>query len=235
MKEEENKKVIVAISGGVDSAVAAVLLKERGFRVEAVFFNLSDNSSFKRAESVAKVLGLPFSALDLREEFKKKIIDYFLKEHKKGRTPNPCVVCNREIKFKVLFGELKKSKADYIATGHYVIKKGNRLFKAKDEKKDQSYFLWKLNQKILEKCLFPNGSAKKEEVRKKARKLGLPVSDVSDSQEICFIENTTEDFLEKHLKRNPGKIKNKESKVLGEHQGLWFYTIGQRKEGPSML
>ncbi len=224
-------KAIIAISGGVDSAAASLLLKEKGFKAEAVFFKLFEGSfeAEKRARKVARFLNIPFSVIDIRKRFKKEIIDYFLKEHKKGRTPNPCVVCNREIKFKVLFEELKKKKADYIATGHYVIKKNNKLFKAKDEKKDQSYFLWKLDKDIIEKCLFPNGIFTKEEIRKKAKESGIPVFDAQESQEVCFIEKTTEDFLKKYLKKNLGKIKDKKGNILGSHDGLWFYTIGQRK------
>ncbi len=223
------KKAITAISGGVDSAVATLLLKEEGFEVEAVFLKLFDSIKENKAREVAEHLNIPFSVVDVREEFKKKIIDYFIKENKEGRTPNPCVLCNKEIKFDILFKELKKRKADYIATGHYVVKKNNKLFKAKDEKKEQSYFLWKLNKDIIKRCLFPNGSFKKEEVRKKAEKAGLSFSSVPESQEICFIKNTTESFLKEYLERSPGEIKDKKGNILGSHEGLWFYTIGQRK------
>ena len=239
-----SKKVITAISGGVDSAVALSFLKEQGFEVEAVYFrfwqekrgcfgcpegggclSLPEN----RAGSVASSLGVPFSIIGLEKEFKKEVVDYFLKEHKRGRTPNPCVVCNKEMKFKVLFQELKKKKADFIATGHYVIKKRGKLFKAKDKQKDQSYFLWQLDQKILEKTLFPNGDHTKEEIKKLAKGKGLPVVDVPESQEICFIEKTLEEFLKKYLKEEPGEIVDNKGNVLGEHSGLWLYTIGQRK------
>ncbi len=239
-----SKKVITAISGGVDSAVALDLLKKEGFEAEAVFFKLWQEKGGcfscpgeggclslpeNRARLVAGTLGVPFSVIDLENEFKKEVIDYFLKEHRQGRTPNPCVACNKEIKFKVLFQELQKRKADYVSTGHYVIKKNNKLFKARDEKKDQSYFLWRLNKDIIGKCLFPNGNFTKEEIRKKAKESGIPVFDAPESQEVCFIEKTTEDFIKRYLKNNPGKIKNKKGNILGYHEGLWFYTIGQRK------
>ncbi len=228
------KKVIVAMSGGIDSSVTAALLKRDGFDVVGVFMKLWPSFDEKRAQRVAKKLGIPFYVFNFEKEFKKRIVDYFLEEYKKGRTPNPCVVCNKEIKFNLLF---KKLKTDYIATGHYVRRKGNKLLKGKDKEKDQSYFLWKINQKILKHTLFPAGDYTKTEVRKLAKKLKLPVLDIPESQEVCFIQTTTVDFLKKHLKLRPGKIINTKGKIIGEHDGLWFYTIGQRKgielpEGP---
>lgn len=247
------KKVLIAMSGGVDSSVAAALLKERGFEVIGVFMKFwqsiggkenrhCSSESEKRARSVAGKLGVPFYVFDFEKEFKKKVVEYFLKEQKAGLTPNPCVVCNKEIKFGLLFEKLKQMKADYIATGHYAricrevqssklkIKKYKyKLLKGKDRQKDQSYFLWRLNQKILKKTLFPVGGQTKEETRRLAKKFKLPVLDIPESMEICFVQNTTADFLRKHIESKPGKIIDNKGNNVGSHQGIWFYTIGQRR------
>jgi tRNA-specific 2-thiouridylase len=246
-KEKRNKKVIVAISGGVDSSVAAALLKRAGFQVSGVFMRLNDFSSAaeKRARKVAGILKIPLYVLDLRKEFKKRIIDYFLKEYKAGRTPNPCVICNKEIKFGLFIEKALKSGADFVATGHYARLQNNRLLKGKDKNKDQSYFLWRLNRKQLKRILFPVGNYAKTETRRMARRFKLPVFEAPESREICFIRTDIDDFLKKHLKERPGSITgeedkssssplrfarvNKEGRILGRHQGLWFYTIGQRK------
>ncbi len=233
------KKVIIAMSGGVDSSVAAALLEKEGFEVVGFFLKLWPSFSERGARLVAKKLGINFYVLDLQKEFKKKVVDYFIREYKLGLTPNPCVVCNKEIKFKVLFRELVELKADYIATGHYVRviddsrQRPFRLYKGRDKNKDQSYFLWKLNQKTLKKALFPIGDYTKSEVRKLAEKFKLPVANVPESKEICFIQKSLNDFLKKHLKLKPGpiieKLKTGHEKIIGRHRGLWFYTIGQRK------
>ncbi len=217
-------KIIVAMSGGVDSSVAAALLKRAGFNVSGVFMKLYDSPRFreaeKRAKRVAKVLKIPLRVLDLRKEFKKEVIDYFLTEYRLGRTPNPCVVCNRKIKFN--FG-------GWMASGHYVRKVGSKLLQARDKEKDQSYFLWQLSRKQLKHILFPNGHYTKPEVRRLAKEFKLPVFEAPESQEVCFIQKTTEQFLSRHIKRKLGSIVDAKGKVLGQHQGLSFYTIGQRK------
>jgi len=248
------KKVVVAMSGGLDSSVAAALLKRAGFSVIGVFMKFWSEpkkdgligalnrccspEAEVRARKVAKILKIPFYVFDFEKEFKKRIVDYFLEEYKKGITPNPCVVCNKEIKFGLLLGKALALDADFIATGHYAKKKKieNRkqkieykLLQAKDKNKDQSYFLWMLNQKQLSRILFPIGYYTREEVEKLAKKFKLPVLKARKSVEICFIEKTVNDFLKKHLKEKPGKIIDTEGKIVGEHQGLWFYTIGQRK------
>ena len=242
----EKKKIVVAMSGGLDSSVAAALLKRAGFAVIGVFMKLADLPRFreaeKRAKKVAKILGIPFLSLDLRKEFKKKIIDSFLDGYKKGLTPNPCVVCNKEIKFGLLLEKALALDADFIATGHYAKKQKieNRkqkieykLLKAKDKNKDQSYFLWMLNQKQLKRILFPIGDYTRKEVENLARKFKLPVLKAKKSVEICFIKTIINDFLSKYLKEKPGPVVEQVhygvNKIIGRHLGLWFYTIGQRK------
>jgi len=190
-----------------------------------------------RARKVAKILKIPFYVLNFEKEFKKRIVDYFLEENKLGLTPNPCVVCNKEIKFGLLLEKALFLDADYVATGHYArIKKdktGIHLLRARDKNKDQSYFLWKLNQEQLKRILFPIGNYTRKEVENLAKKFKLPVLKARKSVEICFIQTTTNDFFRKHLKEKPGKIicltPGVKQKVVGEHKGLWFYTIGQRK------
>jgi tRNA-specific 2-thiouridylase len=241
------RKVAVAMSGGVDSSVAAALLKKDGFNVEGVFMRLNGFSqeSEKRAKRVAEILGVPLRVLDLRKEFKKRVIDYFINGHKKGITPNPCVVCNKEIKFGLLLEKALKMGADYVATGHYARVEDRRweaeggkrklhsayysLLSGADGAKDQSYFLWKLGQKQLKHILFPVGNYTRKEVEKIAGKLKLPFNGVRKSVEVCFIPEATEKFLEKHLKMMPGEIADAQGKKIGKHKGLPFYTIGQRK------
>ncbi len=275
------------MSGGVDSSVAAALLKKGGFDVVGVFMkfwsdksalrNLTDKKDFNRccsveaenlARLVAKKIGIPFYVVNVEKEFKKKVVDYFLKEYKKGNTPNPCVVCNKEIKFGFLIKKALSLGADYVATGHYAritldnsrsatnfspverfptcpagqvdpnLRKVHclALYMGRDEEKDQSYFLWQLNQKQLSRVLFPVGEYTKPEVRELAKKFNLPTAEAPESQEVCFVpaspagrQNATNEFLKKYLKIKPGLIIEKSGKVVGKHNGLWFYTIGQRK------
>jgi tRNA-specific 2-thiouridylase len=250
MNFKKTKKVIVAMSGGLDSSVAAALLKRAGFDVVGVFMKFwspttsggglakvenrcCSSESERRARKVAKILKIPFYVFNFEKEFKKRIVDYFLKEHKKGKTPNPCVICNKEIKFGLLLEKALALDADFVATGHYGrLRRADRNFKllrAQDKEKDQSYFLWQLNQKQLKRILFPIGDYTRNEVEKLARKFKLPVLSARKSQEICFVLDDINDFLKKYLKEKTGKIITKEGKVIGKHEGLWFYTIGQRK------
>lgn len=217
------------MSGGVDSSVATAILKKNGYDVVGVFMRMHDKSNPKDARIVTRELKIPLNVLDVRMEFKKKVIDYFIKEHERGNTPNPCVQCNPQIKFRFLIDLAIKLKADYVATGHYARIKNGRLFIAGDAKKDQSYFLWQLNQKQLSKIIFPLGDFTKEQVRGLAKKFKLPVAKKKDSQEICFINTNINEFLRKRIKTNKGPIITKNNKKVGEHNGLIFYTIGQRK------
>jgi len=253
-KKGRSKKVVVAMSGGVDSSVSAALLKRAGFDVIGVFMRFwkapSHNKnkerwnsccsleSENRARKVAKILNIPFYVFNFETEFKKRIVDDFLKEFRKGNTPNPCVICNKEIKFGLLLEKAGKIGADFIATGHYSRikeikdnkqKREYKLLKAKDENKDQSYFLWKLSQKQLSKIIFPVGNYTRVEVENLAKKFGLPFDNVKKSMEICFVKTTIDDFLEDYLKEKQGKIINNYGNNIGRHRGLWFYTLGQRK------
>ncbi|MCK4781959.1 tRNA 2-thiouridine(34) synthase MnmA [Candidatus Parcubacteria bacterium] len=231
----KKQKVVIALSGGIDSSVAAALLKKQDFEVEGVFMKLCDLPQFeqaeKRARKIAEVLGIPFLVLDLRKEFQKKVIDYFLKEYKAGTTPNPCVVCNKEIKFGILFKKLRQAKVkfDFLATGHYARISDYKILKAKDREKDQTYFLWGLKQRQLKKVLFPLGNYTRKQVKSLAKKFNLPTYKSSGSQEICFIPKTTNDFLKNYIKQKPGLIIDIKGKIMGEHNGLAFYTIGQRR------
>jgi tRNA-specific 2-thiouridylase len=229
-----NKKVVCLMSGGLDSAVASALLKRAGFNVIGVFLRLADLPSFKegerRAKKVAKILKIPFLVLGLKKEFKKRIINYFLEGYKKGITPNPCVVCNKKIKFGLFLAKAQKLDADYLATGHYARLRQGRLLKAKDRGRDQSYFLWMLTQKQLRRTLLPIGDYTRKEVKNLAKTFGLSfLLKTPKSVEICFIPKTVEDFLRHYLKPKPGKAVDVKGKSLAEHQGLAFYTIGQRK------
>ena len=253
-KIKQGTKVVCAMSGGVDSSVAAALLKRAGFNVIGVFMKFwsapkKDRSqgnwnrccspeAESRARKVAKILKIPFYIFNFEKEFKKRVVDYFLEAHKKGTTPNPCVVCNKEIKFGLLLKKAKKIQVDFLATGHYVkkskvknqkLKVIYRLLRGTDKSKDQSYFLWQLNQNQLKHILFPLGSYSKKEVRGLAKKFKLSVLNIPESQEICFIKDNYNDFLARYFKPKPGKVIDTTGKIIGQHQGLWFYTIGQRK------
>ncbi|HEU4850687.1 MAG TPA: tRNA 2-thiouridine(34) synthase MnmA [Telluria sp.] len=238
------KKVVIGMSGGVDSSVSAWLLKEQGYEVIGLFMKNwedDDDSEFCSsrqdwidAASVADVVGVDIEAVNFAAEYKDRVFAEFLREYQAGRTPNPDVLCNAEIKFKAFLDHAMKLGADLIATGHYARVRENagrfELLKAMDHTKDQSYFLHRLNQAQLSRTLFPLGEIPKTDVRKIAEKLALPNAAKKDSTGICFIgERPFRDFLNRYLSYKPGPIKTDDGKVVGEHVGLSFYTLGQRK------
>ncbi len=234
----KKSKTAIALSGGVDSSVAAAILKKEGHSLVAVFMRFwsgkernrcCDISSQERARSVSRALDIPFYVVDMREEFKRKVVLPFITGSANGVTPNPCVFCNRDIKFGALFNKLSALSVDYIATGHYVIKRGEKLFAAKDKEKDQSYFLWSLKKEQIRRSIFPLGEYYKEDVRKMAKEFSLSTESIPDSQELCFVGERVGDFLSENISPSPGNFIDKDGSVIGKHKGSFLYTIGQRK------
>ncbi len=245
LKQNRQKSVILGMSGGVDSSVAALLLQEQGYKVKGVALKLwayrSENpccstKDLNDAGIIAKQLGIDFEVIDMQHRFKELVVDYYVKELSHGRTPNPCIVCNDRLKFGALLDYALKKDYDYVATGHYagIRAEGDsyHLEKALDQNKDQSYFLFTLDQERLSKILFPLGKLDKNTVREIARKAEMITCTKSDSQELCFLPGGgAEEFLktQENVDFHKGNIVNREHKVMGEHKGLPFYTIGQRK------
>ena len=257
-KNISSKKVYVGLSGGVDSAVSAALLKEQGFDVTGVFIKAWQpewmaciwREERRDAMRVALALDIPFLFLDCEREYKQAVVDKMIAEYKAGRTPNPDVLCNREIKFSVFWEKARELGADYIATGHYarnpslplplsregnktdtpLIKRAGGLCEGVDKEKDQSYFLWILTEKDLSHVIFPVGDLEKREVRELAQKFKLPVAEKKDSQGICFMGDVSmEEFLSHYVSAKPGKVMNADGEVIGRHEGLVYYTIGERR------
>lgn len=232
-------KVFVGLSGGVDSSVAAFLLKKEGYEVTGVHirgYNVDGcaEDDALMARRAAEKLNIPFYVWNMEEEYKKAVVDYMVSAYESGITPNPDVMCNKEIKFGLFYEKAMKLGADFIATGHYALKDGKKsiLAAAKDESKDQTYFLWTLDKRIIKKSLFPLGNLLKSEVRKIAAKAGLPNAERKDSQGICFLGKLKmSDFLAQYIKENPGPVVGPDGNVLGTHKGLSFYTLGQRHLG----
>lgn len=254
MVEKKNKtRVVVAMSGGVDSSVAAVLLHNQGYEVVGVSLKLWDDPSAKArpghktccsyqdiedARRVCDVIGIPFYAFNHQENFRKNVINTFVSEYLDGRTPNPCILCNRHLKFDQLLTEAQKLGADYLATGHYARIARDpdgraRLLKGRDPSKDQSYVLYGLSQEALKRCLFPVGDFEKDEIRAIAERHHLPVAHKPDSQDICFVPDGDHGkFIRKMTGRvedTGGDFVDEEGRVLGRHEGVWAYTVGQRR------
>lgn len=229
------KWVAVAMSGGVDSSMVAAILKEQGFKVMGITMQLFAGSPApEKAHRVARKLGIPHSVVDFGELFSRKVVDYFCDEYYRGRTPNPCVVCNRFIKFDALLEKALELDADFMATGHYARTEssanGHRLLKGVDPRKDQSYFLYVIGQSQLQRLMLPIGHMHKSEVKKKAVALGLPVDTSRESQDICFIPSGDyRSFVSRHIPLQPGDIVDTVGKVLGRYQDLAYYTVGQRR------
>lgn len=247
------KRVVVGLSGGVDSSVAAALLKEQGYDVIGLFMRNWDSTTnndvlgnptvdddicpqeidYQDAENVAKVLDIPIFKVDFIQEYWDNVFTYFLDEYKKGRTPNPDILCNKYIKFDAFFEHAKQFNPDYIAMGHYarVIHNGDsKMLRGVDDNKDQTYFLSQLTEKQLSHVLFPVGELTKQEVRDIAHKYDLPTKDKKDSTGICFIgERDFNKFLNNYLPNQPGNMVTVDGDVISTHQGLMYYTIGQRK------
>jgi len=243
--------IVVGMSGGVDSSVSALMLKEQGYQVTGMFMkNWEEDDTAEYcaaaedmadAKNVCDIISIPFHEVNFAHEYWENVFEHFLAEYSAGRTPNPDILCNKEIKFKEFLLQAESLGADYIATGHYVANGFAKndvanatgehlLLKGADPNKDQSYFLYTLNQQQLAKSLFPLGNIEKSKVRDKALQAGIPVHDKKDSTGICFIgERRFKDFLSQYLKPNPGEIRSVEGKLLGKHDGLMYHTIGQRK------
>lgn len=239
--EKVGKTVFVGVSGGVDSSVSLALLKEQGYNVVGVFIRTwtpdfiecTWKDERRDAMRVCASLGVPFLECDAEEEYKKGVADYMIEEYRKGNTPNPDVMCNREVKFGIFWQFAKKRGAQYIATGHYARNeyKDNVFYlkKGVDESKDQSYFLWTLTQDDLAHVLFPIGHLKKTDVRKLAEKYKLPTATKKDSQGVCFLGPLDmKDFLAHYIKTEKGKVLDEKGEIIGEHNGALFFTLGER-------
>jgi tRNA-specific 2-thiouridylase len=240
----KDKRIVVGMSGGIDSSMSLVLLRALGYEPIGLTLKLptwqnnqSSESAIKSAKTICQKAGVPHFVLDVQKEFKKEVVDYFIKELETGRTPNPCVICNPRLKFKKLFEFASRKGIELVATGHYAKTRLNKktgkyeLLKAKDKKKDQSYYLSFLTHEYLKNIIFPLGNYTKEKVYEMAGERGFKnLLERKQSQDFCFLgNNRLSEFLEKELGKKPGKIVDEKGIILGEHQGVWFYTIGQRK------
>ncbi len=231
------KKVFVGMSGGVDSSVTATLLKQQGYDVVGVFIKVWEPPNFpctwkddrRDAMRVAAKLGLPFQTIDLSKQYEKEVVEYMINNYKHGLTPNPDVMCNKSIKFGGFFDWALSQGANYVATGHYAYTEDGKLYAGLDQSKDQSYFLWTLKSDVLKKTIFPLGNLTKQKVRQLAHDFDLPTANKKESQGLCFIGKINiKDFLKDYIEEKPGLVLDQSNKVIGEHEGSIFYTIGQR-------
>lgn len=234
------KKVIVGMSGGVDSSVSAYLLKEKGYQVMGLFMKnwVEENedgvchsaADYDDAARVCKVLDIPLYSVDFSNEYQELVFSHFVEELRLGHTPNPDILCNREIKFNVFFKKAKSLGADYLATGHYCQLRDGELIKGSDPGKDQSYFLHAVPREIFREVLFPIGHLHKNEVRQIAKEQNLPIHAKKDSTGICFIgKRNFKEFVSKYIPYHPGNFENCQGEIIGQHDGAAYYTLGQRK------
>ena len=237
-------RIVVGMSGGVDSSVAALRLKQEGHEVIGVFMNnweekdergvCTSEQDYTDVRGVCDVIGIPYYSVNFAKEYQERVFKYFLEEYRRGRTPNPDVLCNREIKFNVFLNFAETLGADKLATGHFAQldeRDGRfRLLRSADENKDQTYFLYMVGQRALSKAMFPVGGLTKPEIREIARQYGLPTSEKKDSTGVCFIgERNFKEFLKGYLPAQPGEMRTTDGKVVGQHDGLMYYTLGQRR------
>jgi len=231
------KKILVGMSGGVDSTVTSILLQKEGYEVEGVYMKLHNKpgyheENFTKAQRVGAYLGVKVHFLDLSEEFKHNVYDYFVESYKDGLTPNPCVMCNRTIKFGQMVDFADSIGADYVATGHYIKCDGEFIYKAEDPNKDQSYFLCEVKKEVLPRLIFPLGTWVKDDVKAYAENIEVlkDFATQKESSEICFVENTYDEVLSKHMNIDqPGETLDTEGNVVGTHKGYMHYTIGKRR------
>jgi len=235
---ENKKKVIVGLSGGVDSSITAYMLQKDGYEVEGIYMKLHEGTGGYHDKNIAVVkkvsefLGIKYHILDLSKEFGKDIYDYFVESYVDGITPNPCVKCNAKIKFGCLYDEAMKLGADYLATGHYAKTDGEFIYIADDETKDQSYFLAQVKKEVLPKVIFPMSEYKKEDIKKIASEIPefRELANQKESQEICFVDTVYTDLIQKHTNIDmPGDTLDEDGNVIGHHKGYMHYTIGKRR------
>ncbi len=236
----QEKTVVVGMSGGVDSSVTALLLKQQGYRVIGLFMKnweekdangiCKSSQEYEDVVRVCEQIGIPYYSVNFVQEYWDNVFTHFLSEFKQGHTPNPDILCNREIKFKVLLDKALELGGDYLATGHYCRNHNNQLLKGLDPTKDQSYFLYTIKEKILKKVMFPIGDMLKVDLRLFAKEHGLATSEKKDSTGICFIgKRNFKEFLSGYLEARPGNFETLDGRIVGQHEGVAYYTIGQRK------